>query len=220
LIYTAVMGKPDVVYDPLVETSWDKVCYTDLEVRHPIGYQVQQVHFPGQSSVKAHRFYKILRPMLLQGYTYSLWIDSNLQLKADPTLLFQYLDPDSDILLFRHPQRDCLYQEAEVCQQYFGPEPIASQVARYRAEGYPEHNGLYAAGFMLRRYSPTMAKLAWAWWWEVQDFSHRGQISLPYVIWKLGVKVSTFPDDECLTRNSFFDAYPHDYESNPFVEAT
>jgi len=219
LVYTAVIGNPDALYGPTLPLpDWEKICYTDLVAQRPVGYETRQVKALGRPPRQSHRFYKILRPMLLSGYTYSLWVTSTYQLKVDPTSLLEYLGPDSDILLFKHPQRDCLYQEAKVCQRYFNPEPIVRQVAKYRAEGYPEHNGLYATAVMLRRHSPLMTEMAWAWRREVWEFSHRDQIGLPYVIWKLGVKVSTFPSGEQLASNSFFNVFHHNYENNPFQD--
>ena len=63
--------------------------------------------------------------------------------------------------MFRHPERDCIYQESTIVKEfgYERPAIVDLQMACYRARGYPEHNGLNLGGVIFRRHhDPTVSR--------------------------------------------------------------
>lgn len=143
------------------------------------------------------RQYKILSHQYINK-DYSLWIDGNIDLKIPeaellPMLIEKYLK-DTDIATMIHPTRDCVYQEAETCKELKLdlPEVIDEQMKKYREEGYPEHNGMVASTFILRRHTPKIKALNNYWWSELCRHSKRDQLSFNYVCWKLGIKYNLF----------------------------
>jgi len=66
-----------------------------------------------------------------------------------------------DIVLFSHFERNCLYQEAEVCAQagLDSVDVIRKQVRRYKADGFPKNYGLPECNTILRRYTRKNRKL-------------------------------------------------------------
>lgn len=141
---------------------------------------------PFKDSRRSARMHKCLPPKS----DYSLWIDGNTSLKVSPESLKKFLK--TDIAVFKHPLRDCIYQEAEACRSLDDPSIIQEQMSRYRAEGYPEHNGLAATTYVLRRHTPKMEAFNNLWWSEICRGSKRDQLSFNYAAWKLKVEVSYF----------------------------
>ena len=58
------------------------------------------------------RMYKILSHMFVET-DYSIWVDGNIFLLIDPKKLITSLG-SNDIAVVRHPNRDCVYSEAEI----------------------------------------------------------------------------------------------------------
>jgi len=102
---------------------------------------------------------------------------------------------NTDIAVFAHPNRNCVYDEAVVCaRQKRAPAKIVeAHMARYRAEGYPRRNGLAACWVLIRRHTKAMERLNELWWEEWVSGAKRDQLSFNYVCWKLGVRYGIIP---------------------------
>lgn len=120
---------------------------------------------------------------------YSLWLDGNLQLLKPFDELLYLLD-DHDIAFFKHPTRDCLYDEAIECVRHGLDDPhvIAEQVKKYESEGFGKHKGLTENGFILRRHTPKVEAFNNYWWSEYCRHSVRDQISMYYALDKAGLE--------------------------------
>ncbi len=121
----------------------------------------------------------------------SLYIDCNFKILTNlDSLLNGY-----DILMKPHPGRDCLYEEAKTCLDYNldYKENINRQVERVKADGYPKHNGLHEGNVILRRHTDKIKEFGRAVWGSISCGSHRDQLSLDYVAWKMGVEIGTLP---------------------------
>ena len=209
-IITAVFGDHDNV-KPLPDGHGfdDVVCVTDN-----IDLDVQ-----GWRMVVEPRY---CRPALaakfakMQPFTYvdtdiAVWIDAAWQvMRADFKDFCINALGDNDIVVWRHPdKRRCLYHEAAFCQRIknFRKEPIAAQVAHYRAEGMPERLGLWACGTIVWRNSNAVINFGNAWLAEVLRWSARDQIAFPFLVWKLAPKVGVFPAHEF--RNPYLRWHRH-----------
>jgi len=107
----------------------------------------------------------------------ALWLDANYQLLIDPRAI------PGDMAIHRHRDRDCAYEEADVCVRV-GKDAatvIADQVRRYRDKGYPDHAGLWETAILFRRNTSEVRALCEDWWREINAGSRRDQISLPVV---------------------------------------
>ena len=148
------------------------------------------------------RRFKILSHKWFPDAEYTLYHDANMRIRTTDVL--GWLDKH-DMALCVHPNYDCLYEGAEACieAEKGDPDEIRAQVARYRAEGYPEHAGLAGATVILRRQTEAMQRLNEAWWWEVAGESMRDQVSFNYVCWKLGIGYDVIPGH--LYKNDAFE---------------
>jgi hypothetical protein len=143
------------------------------------------------------KYHKILSHINFPSFEYSLWIDGSIVICPGTSVshLADYFLSDSDIAVFAHRKRYCLYQEAAHCMYRHkdDPETIRRQVFRYTQEGYPTNNGLAECGVLLRRHTKRVKEFNDLWWNEILGGSGRDQISFPYAIWKVGVKVNYIP---------------------------
>lgn len=127
---------------------------------------------------------------------YSIYVDGNITLNVSPeTLIEKYLG-DHDIAVYRHPTRDCIYDEAMECakRKLDDLEIIIEQAKAYEDSGYPKHRGLAECGVIIRRHTPDVAQFNEAWWAEYCRYSRRDQISFMYAADKVGIRVNIIDD--------------------------
>ena len=141
----------------------------------------------------------------------SVWMDGSAHIRDGrfAALVRERLLTD-ELVLWAHPEdRDCLYQEAAHCWDWpkYATEPLREQVAAYRAEGMPEHFGLWATGCVARRHTPAMRALGEAWLEENRRWSIQDQVSLPYLLWRSGIRPGSFGVDQL--DNDLVDWVPH-----------
>jgi alkaline ceramidase TOD1/glycosyltransferase MUCI70-like protein len=165
-----------------------------------------------EDPVRNARHHKVLLHRWFPSAAYSLWIDGSVVLTFEHRVL-ELVDAhlrDTDIAVFPHRTRTCVYEEELACieQEKDDPVVISGHVERYRREGYPASNGLAETSVILRGHTPEANRFCEAWWNEIVTGSRRDQLSFPYVAWKLGVDYARLPGT--LAENSLFFWGPHD----------
>ena len=102
---------------------------------------------------------------------------------------------DSDIAVFKHPQRDCIYIEGEFVKQikFDHPNLLEDQLEFYKDMCYPKNNGLYELPVRVQRNTKLTQQMGWMWWEQICMFSSRDQISFPFVCHQLGIKPTILP---------------------------
>jgi len=137
-----------------------------------------------KSPVLNAKIYKVLSHLFIPT-RYSIWVDGNVFLKR-PAKEFIGLLEGAEIAVFRHPAKNCLYEEAKDCMArgIGNLETIEKQIERYREEGFPERAGLGACYLIIRKHTKRIERLNEKWWAEICKGSVRDQISFPYVFYK------------------------------------
>lgn len=161
------------------------------------------------------RIHKIL-PHTYCNTEYSIWIDGNIKLLVTPEELIEKYLKDHDIAVFKHPVRNCIYDEAMECAKrgLDDPENIIEQAKFYEDNGYAKNKGLCECGVIIRRHTKKVQQLNEAWWAEYSRFSRRDQISFMYAVDKVGIRVNVIPDqfiekDGRYTRGGIIEIIPH-----------
>lgn len=189
IIYTAIFGDTDFLKEPLKTTpGFEYVCYTDNPYLTSKTWDIEVVG--AGDPKKLSRYVKI--PNHFKEYDLSLYIDATFTIKR--TIDLFALNKRDGIWLNSHPQRQCLYEEAQVVidKGLDDPQTVINQISRYKAEGLPEQNGLYRCGIMVRNpKDERVTEMCDLWWQEVENGSWRDQISMPYACWKTGVVPNT-----------------------------
>jgi len=115
-----------------------------------------------------------------------------------------------ELVALDHPDdRDCLYQEATFCQDWVQNVhmPLREQTAHYRAQGMPDHFGLWACGVLGWQRTAQSVAFGRAWLEENRRWSTRDQVSFPYLLWSMPLKFGVLPGNQL--DNRYLSVAPH-----------
>lgn len=212
IIYTAITGQYDSLKPHPAVGDVRFIAFLDDHRRQSVeGWEVRSLTLTSTDPVRCAKRYKILAHEVVPEADYSLWVDGSIRIREGfdwDALVDTYLS-SHDLALFRHYCRGCAYVEAEVCvlRGLDNRDIIRRQMQGYLVDGYPRDNGLVEASVVLRRHTPSVEVVNTAWWREISIGSRRDQLSLNYVLWKLGVGYQALPGS--LQANVFFERLPH-----------
>jgi hypothetical protein len=190
VVYTCLFGYSEQFNDHVYEddAQTDFICFTDMPELQSDFWRIIKVEQGQLDPARAAKQRKILPHRFFPGYTSSLYIDNTVRLKPSPAEIFaRFLDNSpSPFVCFRHPWRQCVYDEADevIVQQLENPDRVNRQMSRYRQLGYPSSNGLWKGAFLLRRHNDrALIPIMESWFDHVRSHSNRDQLSLPVVFW-------------------------------------
>ena len=211
-VYTSLIGDYDELQTPLiVEPGCDYFCITDNPNLKSAFWTIIHVeNKEGLDNVRFQRKMKLMPHLFFPQYEHSLYVDTSILIRGSVWDWIERNTTGKPWLAFLHPERDCVYQEAEACKvlQNDNSELIDAQMARYREEGYPEHGGLTWNAILYRRHmEAAVISLEEAWFDEIVKGSRRDQLSFNYACWKNGFQYDVCKEDYHL---SFLWALYHD----------
>lgn len=124
-----------------------------------------------------------------------VWLDDNIHPTRIVRNVVEQAVSRHDIAASKHPDRDCIYDEVEVCRKWSldYDDRLRGQGEAYLQAQHPKHWGLWELGVLIRRRTPKMYQLGRMWWNEIQRHSIRDQISFPFIARTLGVEVNALP---------------------------
>lgn len=190
-VVTAIFGKGFRLHDPVEHWSGCRfVCFTDRnDLKSSVWKFKRQSH--KLTPRRANRHVKTLLHRYVDGPT--LYSDSEFRLVKDPQPIVAAALERAPIAATKHPRRACLFDEADFCllkKRVESPRMLREQADRYAAEGMPRGFGLTANNILARRGDEDSERIGELWWSELDTGSERDQVSLPYVLWKTGIKPS------------------------------
>jgi hypothetical protein len=212
IIYTSIVGKFDRLLAPaVVEPQLEYVAFCD-EIDSPIPppWQCRPLLHQERNARMTARWHKLHPHLLFPNHDLSLYIDGNVRMNAPVSELIEQMSSVSPIALFRHAERDCAYAEAEIVKRYRLDDwsIVDSQMAYYRALGYPTKSGLHISTVQIRRHNdPRLAAFLDDWWQQVKIFSHRDQLGLDFLLMREGIAAATIPGS--IDENAWFTVAPH-----------
>lgn len=163
------------------------------------GWDVHKaLEFTADAAFKNRRnakIYKILPHLFLPGYDYYFWHDATHSLEADPEEVIEKYLSSSDIAVFNHPERNCLYEEGKLVKKigFDHSNLIEDQLAFYTDMCYPKNNGLYELSCRVQRNTELTQTMGLMWWEQICMFSSRDQISFPFVCNRLNITPTIIP---------------------------
>ena len=210
VVYTCITSDYDRLSNPKFLTDgFDYVCFTDNKAITSDVWDIRPLpkETEGLSQVKKQRFVKINPHLLLSEYDMSIWVDGNVTLKGDLNKFVKnVITSDCSVYVPKHPQRDCIYAEANAVVKMGKDKSDITrpQMERYRKEGFPERYGLLQSNIMLRKHNKLdCIKLMENWFKELKDGSHRDQLSFNYASWK-NIDVKVIYLDKNICKSEFF----------------
>jgi len=207
-IYTSMVGKYDDFRDPEIKLDgWDYICFSDdLLQKNFSTWEIRSIPCKIKNKLRRSRYVKINPHLVLKNYEFSLWIDANISIyNAQIKNRLEKLINDKVLIAIpKHPLRDCIYDEANVCiedgRDY--KSKINKQINFLKSEGFPENYGLFENNVIFRKHNhPAITDISKAWWKIYLQFSKRDQLSLAYVLWKKNVKFEILLEDGKTARN-------------------
>lgn len=208
LVYTANIGGRDAIHGQALQTVQADWLYITSDPDEVAPEPWVTMHEPRCEDIHPNmqaKWWRTHPPFdglgMLPGapYDYCIWIDAGMQVTSHSFIKHATETcPEDGIAAWRHPRRDCIYDEvdaslgAESQGGRYDHLPLREQAAAYRAEGFPEHRGLYATGTLV--WTPASAKLiGHEWYEECVEWGYQDQVSFPVVCWRHGLEVATFP---------------------------
>lgn len=197
-------------FDPRID-YW---CFTDRpeDVHGP--WRPLSADVIGLNAKDSNRFVKMHphRMPQIADYDVTVYVDGSIEIVGDlmPLLDSCAARPET-VQMFRHPFRDCLYDEALACARsgHDTVFTIGQQMRRYRGLGFPANHGLFEANVIYRRHGPEVESMMQAWWSEYRAGARRDQLSLPYVAWRCGLKIGDMGPSDPRFGQQYFRLQPH-----------
>lgn len=190
LILTSITGGKDSLITPSERfDDCDYVAFVDRKYPGEVWEQRAAIEFSRIDPFSHRRnakVFKVLSCNLFPEYEYVFWQDGNHHLMKHPREIIREYG-DFDLLCFRHPDRDCSYDEALAVARWSLDlsENIIAQAKYYLSKGYPKGLGLYELSTFVKKRSGPVLQFEHMWWEQICKFSSRDQVSFPFVLWQL-----------------------------------
>ncbi len=216
VVYTAAVGDRDPLREPVVRADGvEYVCFTDNTGQDGRGWTLRQIDWIGDDPVRTARHVKLRPHHYFENADFSLWVDANILPACDPIQLIERFLGDGDLAVHSHPHRDCLFDEIACCITLYKDllPTLRAQAEHYRRLEHPRHTGLYESGVVLRRHCDSVLRFNELWWAEVEAWSNRDQVCLPFVLRNAPVTLKLFPFE--LRSNDYFRYLHHEVKPHP-----
>lgn len=215
-VITSITGDRDDLHDDqkVGDAKW--IAYLDKQVESKV-WEVRTAYNRFTDPRRNSRIHKMLSHQYCDT-EYSIWIDGGISLLKTPEELIKKHLKDHDIAIFKHPKRDCIYDEAVRCStgKLDDPEVIIEQAKKYEDMGYAKHKGSYECGVLIRRHTAKVIELNNYWWSEYCRHSTRDQISFAFAADAVGIRLNKMeanwriaPTKLYALRGDFVKIVPH-----------
>lgn len=224
-IYTAIYGSKDTLKEipERLKDKYDFICFTNDPNLKSDDWDIR--YFPGvyTDTTRSHKIFKVLPHIFLPEYEMVMWVDGNIQIRdADPGDVTEEYLKNHNWAMFKHPDRDCAYEEVDVCiaRKKASIPKLKRQILTYQKQGFPKNFGLHYGGLFFRRHTePKVIEFAHHWWDEITTHSRRDQVSLQYVRWKYKFKFYEIPEQP--EDNNMFEIVSHKWDfTAPVIKGT
>jgi len=213
-VYTAVFGDFEKVWSPLRQTSDTQFLLVTENSRRVDIWETYQVAAGNFGSPRlANRYQKTLYYRALEPEGFSVYIDANVRPINSLASIFEAFEASgADIGMYRHYARSSVKEEAAAClarKKVDNPEALDVELALYASAGFPDDQGMWEGSVIFRRHSSQRLAEAMNEWWDLYSrFQTRDQFSLPFVIWKYGLRVFDL-DEHSPGRDHYFVRLQH-----------
>ncbi len=221
VIYTAIIGNIDRLWTPHPSHGNVKhIAFVDSHKREvgswagtPVGIPrttghidtpnpiwEQRVVEPRWDNRRTARHYKTMPHLYMPDADIWLWVDGNVRVKRHPfDIIGKY---HGDFVTLKHPDRQCSYVESMFCAKVNKDkqEVLDAQREHYKKLGFPSDAGLVETRAVIRRNTAKIRLLNEAWWSQIEQWSLRDQVSLPFVMWSMDMKIKLMPG-RCWPKN-------------------
>lgn len=207
VLYSCIINGRDKLKPIEVDDGFRYVVFSDTTNLDGTGWEIRRPVWTSPDPWRTARFHKHHPFVLFPRAEYAIWLD----MTHWPYQSLQPLLTEADISLHRHTDRDTMAAEAEVCARANLDTPylLRSQAAYYLRDGFPDKEGLFVTSCLVMRNTQTCRTLSEMWWEEICHWSKRDQVSLPYCLWRLGMRPTLIPGVERGGYSPYFKFVSH-----------
>lgn len=209
-VYTSICGDFDGLReDQVIDDKAYYVAFVDTDLYSYV-WDIRQVYKQFIDPVREAKIFKVL-PWQYFDCDYSIWIDGTIAIKSKASDLVAKFLNGYDMAVFKHRQRDCIYDEYVVDMEYRKREPSyirEEQRDKYLKEKVPKHVGLWECGMLIRRHTEAVKRLCEEWWSEISVSSHSDQCSFARTVYKQKFKINPITPGN-MYENPYFQYVPH-----------
>lgn len=134
------------------------------------------------------KIYKCLPHIFCPEADITIWLDGNIRFSPGVDIgefVTDFLG-EADMAVFKHPYRENIYQEADVCIQsrLDDPQTIMQQMVLYNNYKFQGSKYFAECGLIVRRNRGLVNRFNETWWAHISAFSSRDQLSFPFAVAK------------------------------------
>lgn len=182
-IYTVITNDYDVP-KKVVLNKIPHILFTDNPNINAPGWQIVEVE--KTKDQRLQRKLKILGHPELDKYDVTVYVDGSMTLKPSfANIINAYR---GGMVIGKHPTRKCVYAEGIAVKELkkAPKELVDKQIYEYYINDFPANFGMWAAGVVIR--DKSLKEMNEIWYSKLKEHSHRDQLSLPFALWKTGIK--------------------------------
>ena len=197
VVYSVILANYDEIKEINIQKGYDYFLFSDNNSFFKTNWTIlpipEEVKNLNINKVKTQRYLKLHPHLYFKNYDLSIYIDATMGIKGDLNeFLIRTLSSKYYIYTFEHPFRNNIFDEAlEVARVQKEKKEISERVRkRYRIENFTDKTGLVETCLIIRNHNiQNCINLMNNWFEEIQNYSHRDQLSFNYVIWKTKSKI-------------------------------
>jgi len=193
-LYTAIVGKYDSIKLPeKLDPRIDYFLFTDTPAPETGIWQIRPITYHDSDPVRTARYIKTHPHTLLSDYDIAIWLDANVMIVEEISVLIdRFISSEQAVGAIPHPYRDTITEEYHACKKLNKDDvrALKRQLDFYKMEGFETSSLLESGLIFLDLKNPLTEDFLNCWWSQIDTFSRRDQISLPYALHTAGV--STF----------------------------
>ena len=214
-VYTAITGGYDLLNEPsFIDKDFKYFAFTDFDFKNSVWTKIKiPDSLNNLNNAMKNRYIKTHPDEFFKDFDYSIYIDGKCEIIGDiRKIIYSMIEAGKKIGIFQHPSRNCIYEEMATCYvDKKAPRKILiEQIKKYKSENFPAKFGLFENAIIIRKSNDQdINKIMSSWWKEIILYG-RDQISLPYVLWKLGFdKNFIFSPGRNVWRSKYFKFHEH-----------
>lgn len=167
IIYTAIIGNYDNLQEPKIHTEgWEYICFTDTPSKFNSQYwKIIDIRYYKelkeiQKNILLARIIKWSPTYMFENIDFSIWVDANMVININLDSFINSLPMNVPIILTKHPNRNCIYQEIIAIKSRIDRGIIQENLSgvnkllldlKYKIK-YPENNGLCQTGLKIHNH--------------------------------------------------------------------
>lgn len=215
-VYTCITGNYDELKEidnNLIDKDIDYYCFTNNKNIKSKTWNVVYIEDFSLSNHMLNRKIKMLgHETINNDYDVLVWLDGNILLKKKISVfLKEQCNLDKyPFVAFKHPDRDCIYDEAIACIKLKKDkkEIIEKQMEFYRKDRYPKHAGLCEMSIFIRKTNDSIVNETMSLWYEmINKYSKRDQLSFMWCVKKKNMMLQQIPLN--ISNNKYFSKVEH-----------